>query len=342
MLFVVILFLALSLLAYALFGGADFGAGIIEIFSGRRSKEIITHAIAPVWEANHIWLILVVVILFMGFPMIYAQMSLYLHIPMVILLLGIVLRGTAFTFRHYDAVVDRSQDYYSFIFKVSSIIAPFFLGVLAGALVLGKINPEPVSFYEAFVAPWFNGFCLMLGVFTCCLFAYLAAVYIIGEAEAVEVRERFLRVARNTNIATVLSGGLVFLMAEFNGLPLASMFLHSTGALLALVLATLSLPLLWWSLLKRHIILPRFLAGFQTLMILGAWFLDQYPVMLRYSNGDYLGLYNTAAPEATLRQLALALLFGSVLILPALFFLMKTFKAHTPVVEEQVQPDKRT
>ena len=335
MLFVVILFLALSLLAYALFGGADFGAGIIELFSGRVSRKTITHAIAPVWEANHIWLILVVVILFMGFPLIYAQMSLYLHIPMVILLLGIVLRGTAFTFRHYDAIEDKSQHYYTFIFKISSIIAPFFLGVLSGALILGRINPEAADFYEAFVAPWFNGFCMVMGVFTCCLFSFLAAVYLIGEAETTEIRENFLRIARNANIATVISGGLVFLMAELNGLPLAGMFLNSTGAMVAVVLATLSLPLLWWSLLKRYIIFPRLLAGFQTLMILGAWFWDQYPVLLRYSNGDYLGLYNTAAPEATLRQLALALLFGSVLILPALFFLLKTFKAGIPVAEEE-------
>ena len=336
MLFVVILFLALSLLAYALFGGADFGAGIIEIFSGHVSKRTITHAIAPVWEANHIWLILVVVILFMGFPLIYAQMSLYLHIPMVILLLGIVLRGTAFTFRHYDAIVDRSERYYTFIFKISSVIAPFFLGVLTGALILGRINPEPASFYEAFMAPWFNWFCFVMGLFTCCLFSYLAAVYLIGEAESSDVRESFLRIARNANNATVLSGGLVFLLAVWYELPLASSFINSTGALVALVLATLSLPLLWWSLLKRHIILPRLLAGFQTLMILGAWFWNQYPVLLRYSNGEYLSLFNTVAPEATIRQLALALLVGSVLILPALFFLMKTFKAKVAVVEKEV------
>ncbi|MEX2592427.1 MAG: cytochrome d ubiquinol oxidase subunit II [Anditalea sp.] len=329
MLYIVIIFLGLSLLAYALLGGADFGAGIIEIFSGNVTKRTITHAIAPVWEANHMWLILMVVILFMGFPLIYSQMSLYLHIPLLILLIGIILRGTAFTFRHYDAIEDRSQIHYSFIFKLSSIISPLFLGIITGALILGRINPEPTSFYEGFIAPWLNGFCFMLGVFTCCLFAFLAAVYLIGEAESPSIRGRFLHFARNANVATVVSGGLVFVFAEWNGLPLARMFLDSQGALLAIILATLSLPLFWWSLLKRQVILPRLLAGFQTLMILGAWFWDQYPVILRYSNGHYLGLLNTAAPEATLRQLALALLFGSLLILPSLFFLMKTFKAKT-------------
>lgn len=329
MLYIVIIFLGLSLLAYALLGGADFGAGIIEIFSGNITKKTITHAIAPVWEANHMWLILMVVILFMGFPLIYSQMSLYLHIPLLILLIGIILRGSAFTFRHYDAIVDRSQAYYSFIFKLSSIMAPFFLGIITGALFLGRINPDPGNFYEGFIAPWLNGFCFMLGAFTCCLFAFLAAVYLIGEAEVPAVRDRFLHIAKKANLATVVSGVLVFVFAEWNGLPLFGMFLDSPLAMSAIALATLSLPLLWWSLLNRQVILPRILAGFQTLMILGAWFWDQYPVILRYSNGDYLGLFNAAAPEATLRQLSLALLLGSVLILPSLFFLMKTFKAKT-------------
>lgn len=336
MLTVVIIFLALSLLAYALFGGADFGAGIIEIFSGHRTRHTITHAIAPVWEANHIWLILVVVILFMGFPLIYTQMSVYLHIPMVILLIGIVLRGTAFTFRHYDAVHDRSQRYYTFIFMVSSVIAPLLLGVITGALILGRINPEAETFYETFMAPWFNSFCWMLGIFTCCLFAYLAAVYLIGEAETAEVGEMFLRIARNANIATVLSGGLVFAAAEYSGFPLAEMFLNSGWALAAVILATLSLPVLWWSLKKKHVILPRLMAGFQTFMILGAWFWVQYPVLLRYENGDYLGIFNVAAPLATMRQLGLALLIGSLLILPALFYLLKTFKSRLPIRENEM------
>ena len=328
MLYIVVAFLGLSLLAYALLGGADFGAGIIEIFAGKITKKTITHAIAPVWEANHMWLILMVVILFVGFPLIYSQMSLYLHIPLLILLIGIILRGTAFTFRHYDAVIDKSQEHYTFIFKLSSVIAPLFLGIITGAMILGRIHPEPTTFYEGFINPWLNSFCFMLGIFTCCLFAFLAAVYLIGEAENDLIRGRFLKFARNANIATVLSGGLVFLFAEINGLPLARMFLDSPGALLAVVLASLSLPLLWWSLSHNRIVFPRIVAGFQTTMILGAWFWDQYPAVLRYSDGRYLSLFNAAAPQATMQQLALALLIGSVLILPALYFLMKTFKGN--------------
>ncbi|HVV54815.1 MAG TPA: cytochrome d ubiquinol oxidase subunit II, partial [Mucilaginibacter sp.] len=105
MLYIVIGFLWLSLLLYLLLGGADFGAGIIELFTSDRNKaqarRITYRAIGPVWEANHMWLIIAIVILFVGFPQIYSTMSVHLHIPLAIMLLGIIARGTAFAFRSY-------------------------------------------------------------------------------------------------------------------------------------------------------------------------------------------------------------------------------------------------
>lgn len=327
MLAIVILFLVISLLFYVLFGGADFGAGIIEIFAGKRHYHTISRAIAPVWEANHIWLILVVVILFTGFPPIYAEMSRYLHIPLLALLLGIVLRGCAFTFRHYDAIHDDSQLWYTAIFRVSSLLTPLFLGMVAGGMLLGKMPPDlSGSYYSMFIAPWFNLFCLALGMFTACLFAFLAAVYLIGEASDDEESHTFVRAARNANIALVVSGGLVFGAAAADGLPLLSMFLNSTGAMAALVLATLSLPLLWRALVRKWVVASRLLAGLQTMLVLGAWFWIEYPVALRYANGDTLSFSGAAAPPATQTQLGLALLIGSLLIMPSLYYLMRTFK----------------
>ncbi|AHM61987.1 cytochrome bd ubiquinol oxidase subunit II [Flammeovirgaceae bacterium 311] len=333
MLFIVIAFLVISLLFYVLFGGADFGAGIIEIFAGRRHYQTISKAIAPVWEANHIWLILVVVILFMGFPLIYADMSRYLHIPLLALLVGIVLRGCAFTFRHYDAIKDRSQHWYTFIFRISSLFTPLFLGMVAGGMLVGRM-PATInggSFYSLFIAPWFNLFCVAVGIFTVCLFAFLAAVYLIGEARTEEETHTFVHAARNSNIALVLAGGLVFGAAALEGLPLVSLFITNTGAIAALVLATLSLPLLWVSLVRKQVIASRLLAGFQTLLVLGAWFWIEYPVALRYADGKALTLFDAAAPAATQQQLAIALLVGSLLILPALFYLLRTFKTHVRV-----------
>src|SRR4051812_19542613 len=114
MLWVVTAFLGLSLVCYCLFGGADFGAGILEIFFLRKGdrhdrRRVIDRALGPVWEANHIWLILMVVILFMGFPKVYARVSVSLHIPLTAMLMGVIARGCSFTFRHYDAVQGRSQ-----------------------------------------------------------------------------------------------------------------------------------------------------------------------------------------------------------------------------------------
>jgi len=113
MLYVVIAFLFLAIVLYFLLGGADFGAGIIELFTSEtnksRTRKTMYHAIGPVWEANHMWLIIAVVIMFVGFPVIYSQMCTYLHIPLLIMLLGITARGTAFAFRSYDAVKDEKN-----------------------------------------------------------------------------------------------------------------------------------------------------------------------------------------------------------------------------------------
>src|SRR3990172_8209703 len=161
MLYVVIFFLLVSVYLYCLLGGADFGAGIIEFFSRKEGKErtrkLVTKAIAPIWEANHMWLIITVVILFNAFPPIYSQISISLYIPLILLLLGIVFRGCAFTFRHYDAVKDSSsQEIYSRIFAYSSLIVTFFFGLIVGAVVSGKMMTRPAGFMEGYIFTWLN------------------------------------------------------------------------------------------------------------------------------------------------------------------------------------------
>ena len=126
MLTLIIGILGAAFVLYTILGGADFGAGIIETFAGEKGERTISKAIAPVWEANHVWLILAVVILFTAFPAVYASVSLVLHIPLMLVLLGIIFRGTAFTFRHYDVMHDDTHRYYTILFKTSSILTPFF------------------------------------------------------------------------------------------------------------------------------------------------------------------------------------------------------------------------
>jgi cytochrome bd ubiquinol oxidase subunit II len=330
MLEVIIIFLGLSLLFYVLFGGADYGAGIIELFSVKKyaedERKVINSAMGPVWEANHIWLIIVIVILFMGFPKVYTEISIYLHIPLLSMLLGIIMRGCAFTFRHYDAVKDESQKYYTNIFHISSIWTPLFLGVVLGASVLGKIEPGSPGFYENYIATWLNVFSFSVGIFVCCLFAFLAGVYLIGETESEVLKKIFVKRAIIANILTVLSGAFVFIAAEINGLHLISQFTGSTFALLCMVLATVSLPFMWYFLKKEKVILSRMAAGYQVCMIMFAWFAVQFPVIIKTTGGNDLTFYNTAAPDSTLNALGWALLIGSVFILPALYFLLRTFK----------------
>ena len=103
--------LVISLLLYVLLGGADFGGGILELLTKGKASGIVSKAIAPVWEANHMWLILVVVILFVGFPDVYTTILTALHIPVLLTLIGIILRGSAFTFRHYDIEEESAQSH---------------------------------------------------------------------------------------------------------------------------------------------------------------------------------------------------------------------------------------
>src|SRR5579862_7356829 len=114
----------------------------------------MTRTIGPIWEANHMWLIIVIVILFTGFPEIYATVSTYLHIPLLIMLMGIIARGTAFSYRHYDAVEDDMQKVYNKIFRYSSFVTPFFLGVIAASTVSGTINPHANNYLDLYIFSW--------------------------------------------------------------------------------------------------------------------------------------------------------------------------------------------
>lgn len=266
MIYIVIGFLCFSILFYLLFGGADFGAGIIELFTSNKNRKLtrmLTYkAIGPIWEANHMWLIITIVILFVGFPPIYYVLSVNLHIPLVIMLLGIVARGTAFIFRHYDAVIDDMQKVYNVIFVYSSFITPLFLGIIAATLISGNIDPDAETFFDAYINPWLQWFPASVGLFTVSICGYLAAVYLIGEANNIEDQFLFVKKARIMNVLTVFSGGMVFLSSELEGVYLFSRIMGNILSLLALILVTFSLFVLWFNLNKRKRNFIRLIAGF--------------------------------------------------------------------------------
>jgi cytochrome d ubiquinol oxidase subunit II len=331
MIYVVIAYLWAAILLYILLGGADFGAGIIEMFTSAKNKQYtrttMYQAIGPVWEANHMWLIIAIVVLFVGFPQIYTTVSTHLHIPLVVMLFGIIARGTAFTFRNYDAVVDNMQKVYNKIFVYSSFVTPFFLGVIAASAVSGRIDTNAGDFLSAYVFSWLNWFSVTVGFFTVAICGYLAAIFIIGETRDDASKVRFIRKAKQMNLAAVVFGGLVFTAAKAEGIPLDKWLFDNVVGIMSLTAAVLSLILLWYLLLKKgKVYIIRVLAGFQVTMILLAITLRHYPNIVILKGGKYLSLMEHAGQERTIYSLAMALLLGSIFILPALFYLIYSFQ----------------
>jgi len=328
--YVVISYLYLAILLYLVLGGADFGAGIIEMFTSsrnlRRTRKTLYHAIGPIWEANHMWLIIAVVILFVGFPVVYSELSVHLHIPLLIMLMGIIARGTAFVFRHYDAVRDNMQAFYNGIFVWSSFITPLFLGILAGSTLSGHINLKADTFLDAYILTWVNWFSLSVGLFTVALCGFLASIYLIGEAVDENDKQRFVRKAKGMNMLAVLCGALVFLAAALDDIPLVTWIISDKVGLMAMMLATLSLVIMWKWINTEIIMLPRILAGFQVTMILLAISYAHFPNFIILKGGEHLSLLENQAPAKTMDALGWALLIGSIFILPALFYLYYCFQ----------------
>ncbi|MDT3402422.1 cytochrome d ubiquinol oxidase subunit II [Mucilaginibacter terrae] len=328
--YVIIGFLWLSILLYLVLGGADFGAGIIELFTSKahryRTRKTAYEAIGPIWEANHMWLIIAVVILFVGFPVIYSTMSIYLHIPLVAMLLGITARGTAFVFRNYDAVIDNMQRVYNRIFLLSSFITPLFLGMIAGSVISGRIDPSETDFTSAYIWPWLNWFSLTIGLFTVGLCGFLASVYLIGEAKPGDDRNSFIRKAKQWNVVAVVCGALVFIASLTENIPLMSWVFGNPFGATAVIAASFSLVVLWILVKRGKTVVPRVLAGFQASMILLAVSYVHFPNFVILKNGEHLSLFEHQAPEATMTALAWALIIGSLFILPSLFYLYYSFQ----------------
>lgn len=327
---ILIFFIAASLLLYAVLGGADYGAGILELIpSGKQSdpqRALINRAMGPVWEANHMWLIIVVVILFMGFPPLFEIVMTHLHLPVVALLAGIVVRGTAFTFRHYDAIQEpRSQRVYSVLFGLSSLWSTLWVGVIAGAVIRGQFDLKAQDFWGAYVAPWWGVFPLALGVFVTLGSAFLASMYLTGETTDAALRKHFLSRGQKLNGGVVVSGAFVFFASFWEGGDLLARFVASPISCAALVLATVLFALLWRLAPRGETVWIRVAAAGQIALILLGWYALQGSTAFKVGN-TRLSFFENAAPAATLRQLSLALCIGSLFIFPSLFYLMRVFK----------------
>ncbi len=269
--------------------------------------------------------------MFVGFPVIYSQMCTYLHIPLLIMLMGIIARGTAFSFRNYDAVKDdKMQDLYNYIFVYSSFITPLFLGITAGSVISRQVDPDAGSFLDAYVFGWLNWFSVAVGFFTVALCGFLAAIYLIGEAKEQFDVKRFTKKAVIMNAVAVGFGGLVFLAAEIENVHLAHWIFGNPVSLVAVIAASLSLILLWYLLSKGKTKIIRILASFQVTMILVSVGYTHYPNFLMVKGGNNLSLLTDHATAKTIDDLGWGLLIGSLFILPALFYLYYSFQKKKP------------
>lgn len=321
--------IGVSLLLYLLFGGADFGAGILELIVGRRAEVYVDRALSPVWETNHVWLILALVLTFIAFPEAFAVVSTYLHVPLSLALLGIVARGVAFTFRHYDPAPPTTRSWYTWVFRLSSVLTPMFLGIAFAAAIEGRLHDRlEEGFVAVFVTPWLSPFCVSVGLFVCALCVFsasslLAAERGVGQGGALP----YLRVARASHIATILIGGAVFAVAWMDGVHLAHNFLRSPLSVASLAAATLLIPAVAWSFGRARVGWLRLAVGAQIVTIVVGLAAAQLPELVRLEGHPPLTYAEAAAPAATLRMLLMALGVGAVLIVPGIVALYRVYKS---------------
>lgn len=325
----VALVLLVALTAYALSGGADFGGGVWDLFARgpykHLQRKIIERAIAPIWEANHVWLILMVVILFVALPAGYAAISTALHIPLLVMLIGIVLRGAAFVFRAYDPSGHDPRGW-RITFAIASLISPIFLGVVLGAVIGGDMQVDPVTLEVTtnFLDAWAKPFPFAVGLFVLSLFAWLAAVYMTLEVrdddtEAAHLREAFRLRAL---VAGFVSGVVSLVVIALAPAHLSARLLGEPAFIglqvLGVLLGVAALGSLW----RRRYPPARVIAIIQVTVVVLGLGLAQWPYLIAPDVTFALAL----APESVVVPMLIALAIGVPPLLLALFWLYRVFK----------------
>jgi cytochrome bd ubiquinol oxidase subunit II len=321
-----------GLVLYAVLAGADFGGGVWHLFAyGRRAHQqraLVVSAIAPIWEANHVWLILVVVVLFTGFPPAFAALGVRLHAPLLFLLFAIVVRGSAFAFRSASANRPGEQRGWDRLFQAGSIAAPLLIGMSVGALISNRGSGR---FVLSIGGAWTSPFAIATGAFALILFSYLAAVYLTVEAhDDRALQDDFRRRALATGVGSGILAVLTFVLSE-RGAPLVhrglsaerwSLPFHAVTAFAAITALV--------SLLRRRFRLARGAAAAQVAFVVLGWGASQYPFIL----APDLTLASASASAKTQHLLLAALATGAAVLFPSLWFLFRVFKSPPASTEE--------
>jgi cytochrome d ubiquinol oxidase subunit II len=316
--------MVIALTIYALLGGADYGGGVWDLLASGPTaadqRQAIARAIGPIWEANHVWLILVVVVLFSAFPIAFARVSTHLHIPLMLALVGIILRGSAFIFRSYGPDERRFQQRWGLVFAGASVVTPVLLGVIVGAITEGRIDPHAAGFFNLYIAPWATTFAWSVGAFALVLFSFLAAVYLTVSGGSAVVIEAMRTRALVAGVATgalalavfIASGSAPHVRAALTESAWAWPLHVFTGAA-----AVTTLGLLW----TRRYRAARITAALQVIGILWGWGLAQYPYLVRPD----LRFDDPGAPRSVMVMLLWTLAAGALVLVPSLIYLFRLF-----------------
>jgi len=314
-----------ALVAYVLFAGADFGGGVWDLLAWgprrHRQRAAIAAAIGPIWEANHVWLILAVVVLFAGFPTAFAAVGTALHVPLTLFLLGVVFRGSAFVFRGSGGADDRGQRRWGLVFSLASVLSPVLLGACVGALASGRIRVVEGRVVTDFFTAWLSPFPMALGALSLALSAYLAATYLAAEVLESDLQDDFRRRALGAGVAVGATALLALLLAS--GAPPVGRGLLSVRALPLHAAAGAAAVAAFWLLARRHHRLARLVVPIHVALILAGWAATQYPYLV-YPDVTIAG----AAVSPRTRALLLGtLLAGLPVLAPSLWILFRVFKA---------------
>jgi len=318
---VVAVVLFAAVIMYAVFGGADYGSGVWDLTAGSTRggaplRRLVDHAIGPVWEANHVWLIFVLVFLWTGFPAPFAALMRTLALPFWLAGLGIVFRGAGFAYRKYSPTL-RWARAAGIAFAGASLITPFFLGTIAGSIASGRV---PVDGDAGIWSPWLNPTSILGGILAIITCTFLAGVFLTAEADrlgdtslAEELRQKSLIGA--VAGGAVVTAGIPVLVIDAptlvsgllgKGLPLV---LISGGAGLATI----------WLLMNQRLRPARISATLAVASVVAGWGVAQYPWLLV----DTVEIDSGAGARATLIGLIVATGVAALVVVPALAYLLR-------------------
>lgn len=316
----------LALIAYAVLGGADFGGGIWDLLASGRfataQRTAIAHALGPVWEANNVWLIYVIVVTWTAFPIVYATVSAALFIPVTLALIGIIFRGAAFGFRSYFGVRIGIGSVWGWVFSAASTITPFMLGAIAGSIAGGHIRV--LGTQTDYLTTWLSPFALACGAFALGLCSVLAATYLTVEAQQAGDVVLVSLFRTRALFAGAVTAGLGAIAALLSRAASPVLWQGLVGKALPLSIGAVLIGLATgYCLLFTYYSVARILVAAETACIIAAWGLAQYPYLIVPD----VTLASAAAPSPTLIGLIVASLMGMALLLPSLWLLYRVFKS---------------